>query len=298
MSPPQHPEGINTSSADSRISVSAGRAPWRVTLDEFLHGTAFTRTVTALILVNAVLLGLETSQGIMSSPAGMPIRVANMLILGFFVLEIASKLIARGPSFFRSGWNIFDLLVVGVSLVPAGSGLQVLRTLRILRVLRLLSQVKNLRDIVEAIGRAVSGMAWTSLLLVLVFYVFGVMGTELFGDVQPQYFGNLGSTMYTLFQIMTLDSWSSGIARTTMEAAPLAWMFFVPFILVSSFMVLNLFIAIIVNATQSVHEDGQQDVNAEILQELRQLREEVAALRPDRSVDTAGPSVGSVDAGT
>jgi voltage-gated sodium channel len=276
---PTPPQGLDTSAADRDIAPPTGRGTWRVKLDAVLHGTTFTRTVTALIVLNAALLGLETSEAVMTSPVGAPVRVVNQLILGFFVVEIVAKLIARGLHFFRSGWNVFDLLVVGVSLVPASSGLQVLRTLRVLRVLRLLSQVKNLRDIVEAIGRALSGMAWTSLLLLLVFYVFGVMGTELYGQSQPEFFGDLGRTMYTLFQVMTLESWSMGIARPTMESAPLAWLFFVPFILVSSFMVLNLFIAIIVNATQSVHEEDRVDLDGEILREIRELRSEVAALR-------------------
>lgn len=289
------PEGLDTTPADSDIVPPAGRASWRLKLDAFLHKAPFTRTVTALIVLNAVLLGLATSQALMSSFAGVPIRVANQVILGFFVLEIGAKLLARGPQFFRSGWNIFDLLVVGISLVPAGSGLQVLRSLRILRVLRMLSQVKNLRDIVEAIGRALSGMMWTSLLLLLVFYVFGVMGTELFGAAQPEFFGDLGRTMYTLFQVMTLESWSMGVARPTMESAPLAWLFFIPFILVSSFMVLNLFIAIIVNATQSVHDDDREDVNAPILHELRQLRDEVSALRRDTAGELGDPPIASAD---
>ncbi|HHX84639.1 MAG TPA: ion transporter [Actinomycetales bacterium] len=276
------PDGLDTTSADQDAPTARGRAAWRVRLDELLHSTFFTRTITALIVVNAALLGLETSRGLMATGAGPVIQVANTAILVVFVLEIAAKLVARGPRFFLSGWNVFDTLVVGIALVPAAQGLQVLRSLRVLRVLRMLSTIKNLRDIVEAIGRALSGMAWTSLLLLLVFYVFGVIGTELFRDAQPEFFGDLGRTMYTLFQVMTLESWSMGIARPTMETEPLAWVFFVPFILVSSFMVLNLFIAIIVNATQSVHEEEQQDVNALILSELMALREEVAELRDAR----------------
>jgi len=250
---------------------------WRGRLGRRVEGPAFTRFIIALIVVNAVILGLETSQAVMTR-FGDVLVALNTAILGAFIIEIGLKLIAFGPRFFKSGWNVFDFLVVGISLVPTAGPLEILRALRVLRVLRLLSQVPKLRVIIESLLRALPGMGWTALLLLLVFYVFAVMGTMLFGDEFPEYWGNLGMSLFSLFQIMTLESWSSGIARPMMEAMPWAWVFFVPFILVSSFMVLNLFIAIIVTATQSIHQDEEDLERRELLAELRSINERLKRL--------------------
>lgn len=242
--------------------------------------------ITVLILINAVVLGLQTSDDIANGRLGGLLDVLDVVILGIFVVELLIKLVAYGPGFFRNGWNVFDFLVVGVALIPASGPLAILRTLRILRVLRLLSQVERLRMIVESLLRALPGMGWTSLLLLLVFYVFSVMGTELFGDEFPQWFGSIDDSAFSLFQIMTLESWSSGIARPVMETYQLAWLYFVPFILIASFMVLNLFIAIIVSATQSWHADEEEIKRQELAEDVAAIRvqlDEISAalkLRP------------------
>jgi voltage-gated sodium channel len=239
--------------------------------------------IIALIVINAAVLGLETSEGVMEA-IGPWLRSANAAIVAVFVVEISIKLFAFGPRFFRSGWNVFDFFVVGIALVPGTGPFDILRSLRILRVLRLFSQVQRLRDIVESLLRALPGLGWTALLLLLVFYVFGVMGTELFGDAFPEWFGSLGATLFSLFQVLTLESWSSGIARIVMETYGWAWLYFVSFILVATFMVLNLFIAIIVSATQSLHADEEEVKRQELLRELRDIRlrlDELSAERRD-----------------
>src|SRR5690606_20701847 len=225
----------------------------------------------------------------------------NQGVLAVFVAELVIKLVAFGPRFFRSGWNVFDFLIVGIALVPASGPLQILRSLRILRVLRLLSTVQRLRMLVDSLLQALPGIGWTAALLLMMFYVFGVMGTELFGEQFPDWFGSLGKSAYTLFQIMTLESWSMGIARPVMETFPYAWAFFVPFILIATFTMLNLFIAVIVNAIQAEHDaehavevkqiesvvSAHADERADAIQEeLRALRAEVARLAGllDRSV--------------
>lgn len=259
---------------------TAGDMPavhWRGRLGAWVEGPWVTRLIISLIVINAVILGLETSPRVMDL-AGPVLLAINTAILGVFVVEIGLKLIAFGPRFFRSGWNVFDFLVVGISLVPTTGPLEILRALRVLRVLRLLSQVPKLRVIIESLMRALPGMGWTALLLLLVFYVFGVMGTMLFGDQFPEYWGSLGASLFSLFQIMTLESWSSGIARPMMEASGWVWVFFVPFILISSFMVLNLFIAIIVTATQSIHEDEEEENRRELMAELREINQRLKRL--------------------
>ncbi|MDZ7789535.1 MAG: ion transporter [Xanthomonadales bacterium] len=259
------------------IASAAPGGGWRERLGRRVEGPAFTRFIIALIIVNAAILGLETSQAVMAR-FGDVLVALNTAILGAFIIEIGLKLVAFGPRFFKSGWNVFDFLVVGISLVPTAGPLEILRALRVLRVLRLLSQVPKLRVIIESLLRALPGMGWTALLLLLVFYVFAVMGTMMFGERFPEYWGNLGMSLFSLFQIMTLESWSSGIARPMMEAMPWAWAFFVPFILVSSFMVLNLFIAIIVTATQSIHQDEEDLERRELLAELRSINQRLKRL--------------------
>jgi voltage-gated sodium channel len=265
----------------------AKAAGWRDRLGRLVEGRLVTRFIVALIIANAIILGLETSPAVMARIG--PVLVAlNGFILGVFVVEIALKLIAFGPRFFRSGWNVFDFLVVGVSLLPAAGPLEILRALRVLRVLRLLSQVPKLRVIIESLLRALPGMGWTALLLVLVFYVFAVMGTMMFGEAFPDYWGNLGASLFSLFQIMTLESWSSGIARPMMAAYPWSWLFFVPFILISTFMVLNLFIAIIVTATQSIHQDEEDLERRELLAELRSINQRLKRLEEADGVEGSG----------
>ena len=249
----------------------------RRAVGDWIEGPGPRRVIIALILVNAVILGLETSPSLMVR-FGPWLTGANQAILAVFVLEILLKLFAFGPRFFRSGWNVFDFLVVGISLVPASGPLDILRAFRIMRVLRLFSQVPKLRHIIESLLRALPGMGWTAALLLLVFYIFAVMGTMLFGQQFPDYWGSIGASLYTLFQIMTLESWSSAIARPMLEQMPLAWLYFVPFILVSSFMILNLFIAIIVTATQAVHADEEALQRQALLDELRQIRQRLDQL--------------------
>lgn len=234
-------------------------------------------TIIVLIVLNAVLLGLATSQSVMAVAGGWILGI-EAVIVGVFALEIAIKLFAWGPRFFRSGWNLFDFIIVGIALVPSAGPLSILRSLRILRVLRLLSTVRRLRLLVEALISAIPSIGWIVFLLGLVFYIFGVMGTELFAARFPAWFGTLGRSMYTLFQVMTLESWSMGIARPVMEAYPFAWLYFVSFILVTAFTILNLFIGIIVNTMQSAHWEEEDERRAETEAKAHLEREEILEL--------------------
>ncbi len=254
-------------------------------IGEWVESDRFQRFITALIVINGITLGLETSDAVMSK-AGSYLLFFDGLVLAIFVFEIAGKLAYRGAQFFRSGWNVFDFVIVGVALMPASGPLAVLRALRILRVLRLLSVVPAMRRVIEALLHAVPGLLSVMSIILLFFYVGAVLSTKLFGDAFEDWFGSIGSSMYTLFQIMTLESWSMGIVRPVMEVYPLAWLFFVPFIVATSFAVLNLFIGIIVEAMQSTHraEEAEADAAAaqsqqELLQEIKALRAEVADLK-------------------
>ncbi len=243
-----------------------------------------------VIVVNAITLGLETSPTV-TAVVGGPLFVLDRVAVALFVVEIALRLVADGRRYWRDPWNVFDFVIVAISLFPTSTAFSVLRALRILRVLRLVSMVPSMRRVVAGLLAAVPGMTSIAALLALILYVAAVMGTKLFSEVAPDDFGNLGITLFTLFQTMTGEGWPD-IARNVMEEYPFAWIFFVVYILVSSFMVLNLFIAVVVNAMEhevvdearaeeAEHAAEEQIANRAILAELRELRAEVAAWRSD-----------------
>ena len=255
-------------------------------LKSLIESRRFDTIITVLIILNAITLGLETSERAVAA-AGPLLMVFDRVILAIFVLELAARLAVYRTDFFRDPWRIFDLIVVGFALIPTTGSLSVLRALRILRVLRLVSMVPSLRRVVGGLVAALPGMGSIFLLLGLVFYVFSVMATKLYGEAFPEWFGNIALSAYTLFQVMTLESWSMGIVRPVMERFPLAWMFFIPFIVSTTFTVLNLFIGIIVSAMQAEHDaeasaerSALQSEQELILAEIRALREEVKALKP------------------
>ncbi|AVO39724.1 ion transporter [Pukyongiella litopenaei] len=231
----------------------------REKLAQWLDRPLVGQVITGVILFNAVLLGMETAPSIMDR-AGHTIELLDKLCLAVFVAEIAAKLVAHGPRFFRNGWNVFDFLIVGIALIPAAQGLSVLRALRILRVLRVVSVAPSLRRVVEGFITALPGMASVFLLMTIIFYIGAVIATKLFGQAFPDWFGDLGLSAYSLFQIMTLESWSMGIVRPVMEIYPYAWAFFVPFILVTTFAVVNLVVGLIVNSMQDAHhaDEGER----------------------------------------
>ena len=241
----------------------------------------FSTTITLVILINAVALGLETWPFAMAQAGGF-LQVLDSIALTIFASEIAMKLWLYRLGFFRNGWNVFDFVIVAIALLPAAGPLSVLRAMRILRVLRLVSAVPQMRTVVGALFTALPGMGSIIAVLLLLFYVAAVIATKLFGTDFPQWFGTIGESMYSLFQIMTLESWSMGIVRPVMETYPYAWAFFVPFVIVTSFAVLNLFIALIVNSMNSVHaEERDSAVRAEHIahDEREQLLHEVLALQ-------------------
>jgi voltage-gated sodium channel len=249
----------------------------RETLRTFIESTRFEWAITAVIVANAIVLGLETVPSIMGD-YGDVLQWLDKIAIVIFVIEIILKLFVYRFRFFVNGWNVFDLIIVSVALIPASGQFSVLRALRILRVVRLISVVPSMRQVVQGLLGAIPSMGTVIALLTLIFYVSSVMATKLFGDVFPQWFGTIGESLYSLFQIMTLESWSMGIVRPVMEEFPYAWAFFVPFILLTSFVVLNLFIAIIVTAMDKANSEEAEHDREEILAEIRALRADVAKL--------------------
>ncbi len=237
--------------------------------------------IIAVILFNAVILGMETSAPIMAT-AGPLILALDKVCLAIFVAEIGAKLFAHRLAFFRSGWNLFDFFIVGISLVPGAQTFSVLRALRILRVLRVISAAPRLRRVVEGFVTALPGMGSVFLLMAIIFYIGAVMATKLFAQSFPDWFGTLGQSAYSLFQIMTLESWSMGIVRPVMEVYPYAWAFFVPFIMITTFAVVNLLVGLIVNSMQEAHgiEEGERTdaYRDEVLKRLAEIERQLDRL--------------------
>ena len=262
--------------------IKTARAPsLRERVRVFIESVAVERAVAALIVVNSITLGLETSPAVVAR-FGAILGVIDRTVLGVFVVELLSRFFVYRGRFFRDPWRVFDFLIVGIALMPASATFSVLRAVRVLRVLRLVSLVPSMRAVIGAVLTALPGMASIVGLLALVLYVSAVLATNLFGEVAPEFFGDLGASLFTLFQIMTVEGWPE-IARPVMAQLPYAWMFFVTYLLIATFMVLNLFIAVVVNAMQSqVTEDlkGEGEAHTRlILDEVRALRREIEALR-------------------
>ena len=255
---------------------------------KLVEATWFSRFIIAVIILNAVTLGLETAPEFIGGV--MPVLlVLDRVFLGIFTVEIVLKLVAYRHRFFKSGWNIFDFLIVAVSYAPFIEGLSVLRALRILRVLRLISVVPAFRRVTQAFFAALSGMAAIATIILLFFYIGAVMATKLFGESFPEWFGTIGRSLYSLFQVMTLESWSMGIVRPVMEVYPYAWAFFIPFIFATTFAALNLLIGVIVNSMQTLHEDSvdsiakkldtQDTERAAVLAQLEQIEGAIKDLK-------------------
>jgi voltage-gated sodium channel len=279
----------------SSTQAHAGEAPWRTRLRAIVEADWFQHFIIGVIVVNAVGLGLETIPLVNGAIGGF-LTVVDHVALTIFFLEIAAKLLVYRLAYFKDPWNVFDFTIVAIALLPVGGGLSVMRALRILRALRIISVVPAMRRVVEALLHAVPSLGAVIALLAIIFYICAVMATKLFGSEFDELFGSLARSLFTLFQIMTLENWADGAVRPIMKVYPYAWLFFIPFILMVTFAVLNLFIAIIVNAmeeaaqedTELLHKDATT-LHADALQQTRQhevlmreigsLREEIAALR-------------------
>ncbi|MBX2805616.1 MAG: ion transporter [Hyphomicrobiales bacterium] len=261
----------------------------RAQLRRFFESAFWERTIVVLIVVNALAMGLETSQSAVAATGGL-LRIIDNVVITIFTIEIALRILAYGSKFWRDGWSLFDFTIVAVALMPATGGFAVLRSLRIIRALRLISTVKSMRRVMGGMLAAIPSMGAVIALLALIFYVAAVMATKLYGQDYPENFGTLGDSFFSLFQVMTLEGWADNFVIPVMEKHPYSWIFFIVFMLVTSFTVLNLFIGIIVDAMQReqlvedaadrVRDEAREEANFEtIMAELHALRTEIHALK-------------------
>lgn len=254
----------------------------RKKLAKILDGNKVQSFITGLIFINAITLGLETSSSIRST-VGTYLQIFDNFVIIVFAVEITLKLYANGLRFFKNGWNIFDFTIVLISLIPATGSLSVLRALRVLRILRLLKMVPRLKFIVNSLFKSLPDLLWIFMIILIFFYLYSVMGTKLFGESFPELFGTLATSMFTLFQLMTLEDWVNGVAKPVMSVFPNAYIYFISFILITSVVVLNLIIAVIVSGLEAIQTEDKKilidefgkDIESdkqEILTELRSLK--------------------------
>ncbi|WP_290497351.1 ion transporter [Hyphomonas sp. UBA4494] len=283
----------------------------RATLDFETHNFALERVierpwfrhlVIALIIVNAVILGVLTYRETLPARLVVSLDAVDQTITYVFAVEILLKLVVYRLQFFRRGWNWFDFIVIGVSLIPGTQAFGVLRALRVLRILRLLHIVPMMRRITEALMKALPGMGAIFAVLALITYVAAVMATNMYGNTEneevTELFGDLPRSAYSLFQVMTMDGWRFEVVQKVIDDGnPYAWMFFLIFIFIASFAILNLFIALIVDSLaaeqQAIIEEGLDEIEGElegelmtaekeraaVLSAIQEMRSEIAALR-------------------
>jgi len=271
----------------------------RQRLGDIVDGKPCQRFVVFLLLLNAILLGMETSESIMAKYGG-PIELINDIVPFIFVIEVGSRWIARGRRFFRESWNVFDVIIFSISFLPSGSAFAALRALRVLRVLHVISLVPRMRHVVAAMLRSLPQIGSILGLLIILNYIAAVITTHLFGEDHQELFGSIGLSMLTLFQLMTLEGWAAEVVRPVMETAPWSVFLFIPYMLMTAFAILNLFTAVLVDSMQIIQQNytyqrTEQEFSDIVARELvavkadlQELTREVRALRAERPAGGAG----------
>ncbi len=233
-----------------------------------------------LILLNGITLGIETSDYIYNSYK-LFFDIFNTFVILTFTVEILLRIYVYRLKFFKDAWSLFDLFIVVISLIPSSAGFGVLRTLRVLRLFRLFSLVPQMRKIITALLKVLPGIGSIAALMSIFFYICAIITTELYGDKFPEFFGTLGDSIFTLFQIMTLESWAMNIVRPIMEVYPYAWLFFIPFIFIATFIIINLIIAIVVDAINEIKDEESKEITQNIENIDIDLKNEIYELRKE-----------------
>ena len=256
-------------------------------MEKIVTSPWFEKLIIAVIVLNAVTLGLETNTNFSPDTLNF-LNGIDRAFLVIFIVELVMKMWVYRSRFFHDAWRIFDFIIVGIACFPSSGPFSLLRSLRILRALRMISAIPSLKKVVSGLLAAIPGLGAVVIIIGIIFYVGAVMATKLFGGEFEVWFGSIGKSAYSLFQIMTLESWSMGIVRPVMEKFPYAWLYFLPFILITTFTMLNLFIAVIVNAMQAETDAGAEEraelghrERERLLLELKKLNRKVDEIRAD-----------------
>ncbi len=243
----------------------------------------FERVIIAFILINGAILGMETSPSLVAQHGGL-MHLGNRVILGIFILEAVLKMIAVAPQidrYFRDGWNVFDFSVIVFSLIPAtGDFAMIARLARLLRVVRLVSTIPELRLIVSTLIRSIPSMMHVMTLMSVIFYIYAITGYQLFHEHDPTHWRSLGIALLTLFRVVTLEDWTD-VMYTAMDFHPMAWLFFVSFVVLGTFVVINLFIAVVINNLDEAKAERLAELQGPVTQDeiLKDLRETQKALQ-------------------
>jgi voltage-gated sodium channel len=268
------------------VSHDDSAHPVKAYARRIIEARAFEPFMIGLILFNALLIGLETSPAMIES-YGPWLHLGNDIILAVFIAEAVLKMTAVAPRFglyFGNGWNLFDFSIVVLSLIPAtGEFALVARLVRILRVLRLISAVPQLRLIVATLVRSIPSMGHVIMLMSVMFYIYAVTGVHFFSVDDPEHWGTLGSALLTLFQLVTLEGWVE-VMDTVMENHPWAWLYFVSFVLLGTFVILNLFIAVVINNLETAKLEQLEELekpvtHEDVLKELERTRDALRDLQ-------------------
>lgn len=242
----------------------------------------FNKTILLLIIINAIVVGLDTYPDLSNNIGGYLTLVSN-ICLTIFVIEITLKIIFTRKSFFKSCWNIFDFVIIFISVLAEFGPLSIFRVIRVIRILRFLSAIPKMRIITQVLFKSIHSMQGVAILLFIVLYIYAVLTTHLYSETFPQYFGSLTESFYTLFQIMTFDSWSSGIVRPILKTSPYAWITFISFLLIASYIVLNIAIGIIVDCITEIKEYEMnlkiQEKEDKLFEKMNMLENEIKELK-------------------
>jgi voltage-gated sodium channel len=263
-------------------------------LNKIIHSSLFEYSIIALIVLNGIILGLETVPSLVARYHGW-FELGHQLILVVFIVEAAMKITAVAPRFgkyFGDGWNLFDFTIVVLSLVPATGDLAMIaRLARLLRVARLISTIPEMRLIVSTLMRSIPSMGHVLLLMSILFYIYGVAGYYFFHEHDPVHWRNLGISLLTLFRVVTLEDWTD-VMYKAMELSPFAWMYFVSFVITGTFVVINLFIAVVLNNLEKAKTERLESLQTppsreQLLAELRQTQQALSRLQQQLSGTTA-----------
>ena len=251
----------------------------------------FEYIILFVIIVNMVSMGLETVSSL--AEYKYIFFIIDQVCLWIFIVEIIIKFIAYNKDFFKYKWNIFDLVIVAVSILSSFSYFTVLRVLRIFRSARILNAIRSMRaikafrfidslnqlkTIFTALIKSIPGIIWTCLLLMIFFYIYAIVGTNSFGSDFPEYFGSLGRSLLTLFQVMSFDSWFSGITRPVLHVFPWAWVYFISFALISTYVIMNIIIGILVNSIEEVRSQNEDESDDSIKKQLQSISAQLAEI--------------------
>lgn len=235
-------------------------------LEKALHWKHTQRIITFVIILNAAVLGILTDRTLSVEEISL-LEMIDKACLVIFTIELIAKLLVYRRSFWSEGWNIFDFVIVLSSIIFISSSVSVIRAFRIFRLLKALAEFPELQILVSSMLKAIPSMSWALLLLFIIFYIFGVFGSTMYGDTFPELFGDIGGSMFTLFQVMTFESWATAVARPIMEIHDYAWIYFLIFILLTAITLLNVMVGIVVEAVGTISAAVKERQAAEAAEE-------------------------------